>query len=664
MSIKNIRKSFRDYAVYFLTLVLGVTIFYLFNSLDSQTAMLELSDSKKDIVELLLTMLSMVSVFVAAVLGFLIIYANNFLIKRRKKEFGLYMLLGMGKQDISKILIGETLLVGLFSLAAGLVLGIFGSQLMSIIVAKMFEADMSGFTFVFSKAGMIKTVLYFLLMYALVLIFNAVLISRVKLIDLLNAKKMTERVKVKNPVISVSTFGISVIMLIYAYMKVAVYATDITESEMIKIIVIGCVATYLFFWSLSGFLLQFMKTRKNFYHKNLRIFVTRQLNSQVNTNVFSISIICLLLFFAICVLSFGSAMNGSLKRTLKEMTPRDVCCVKEFTDGDQKTMQEALKDGGFDTDIWLKEGYPEARIYQTEDLTYQTSLGDQMETITKQYRYIRWDTKEDLVPLSDYNAMASFYGIETYDLAENEFLMVCSFDGMKQVRDLALKDLVITIDGKDYQSAGASCVDGYLEMSNSHANTGYYVLPDAAFSNLENSGLKLYETILTADYAAETEEEKQEIENRLAETTADHVRAVTKISLYESSTGLSAIITFIALYLGIIFLISSGAILALKQLSDSADNKDRYSILRKIGADETMVKKALWDQIGIFFFLPLLLAIVHSVFGVLFCNRALNGMLEDFSIGTVILTAAVLLVVYGLYFLATYSESKRMLEEG
>ena len=165
MSVKNIRKSFRDYAIYFLTLVLGVTIFYLFNSLDSQTAMLELSDSKKDIVELLLTMLSMVSVFVAAVLGFLIIYANNFLIKRRKKEFGLYMLLGMGKQDISKILIGETLLVGLFSLAAGLVLGIFGSQLMSIIVAKMFEADMSGFTFVFSKAGMIKTVLYFLLMY-------------------------------------------------------------------------------------------------------------------------------------------------------------------------------------------------------------------------------------------------------------------------------------------------------------------------------------------------------------------------------------------------------------------------------------------------------------------------------------------------------------------
>lgn len=122
LSVKNIRKSIKDYAIYFLTLILGVAIFYMFNSLDSQEAMLKASSSTLDIVGMLIDLISGVSVFVAIVLGFLIVYANNFLIKRRKKEFGLYMTLGMGKWQISRILVFETIFIGLFSL----VIGIFG----------------------------------------------------------------------------------------------------------------------------------------------------------------------------------------------------------------------------------------------------------------------------------------------------------------------------------------------------------------------------------------------------------------------------------------------------------------------------------------------------------------------------------------------------------
>ncbi len=244
ISIKNIKKSFSDYAIYFFTLVLGITIFYLFNSIDSQTALLEMNDSKKAIIKLLLAMLSMVSVFVAIILGFLIIYANNFLIKRRKKEFGLYMLLGMGKRDISKILIGETMIIGAVSLIAGLIFGVFGSQLMSILVGKMFEADMSRFTFVFSKAATYKTILYFVFMYILVIIFNTGIISKDKLIDLLNAKKVTEQIKTKNPIISFFVFGISILMLGYAYIQVSLHSFDMQRKDIIIMIVIGCIATF------------------------------------------------------------------------------------------------------------------------------------------------------------------------------------------------------------------------------------------------------------------------------------------------------------------------------------------------------------------------------------------------------------------------------------
>ena len=105
LSLKNIKKSIKDYAIYFFTLILGVAIFYVFNALDSQTVMMDVSSSTQDIIELMMTMLSGVSVFVSFILGFLIIYASRFLIKRRNKEFGIYLTLGMSKRKISLILL-------------------------------------------------------------------------------------------------------------------------------------------------------------------------------------------------------------------------------------------------------------------------------------------------------------------------------------------------------------------------------------------------------------------------------------------------------------------------------------------------------------------------------------------------------------------------------
>ena len=217
LSIKNMKKSFKDYAIYFLTLVLGVAIFYMFNSLDSQQAMLEVSESTRDMIKLMISMLGMVSVFIAIVLGFLIVYANNFLVNRRKREFGIYMTLGMGRRQISKIILIETILVGIISLIVGIFIGVFGSQFMSILVAKLFQADMSEFTFVFSKDACIKTCIYFAVMYLAVMIFNTLTISRYKLINLLTAVRKNEKVKIKNPIISIIIFLISAGLLGYAY---------------------------------------------------------------------------------------------------------------------------------------------------------------------------------------------------------------------------------------------------------------------------------------------------------------------------------------------------------------------------------------------------------------------------------------------------------------
>ena len=383
------KKSIKDYAIYFLTLVLGVAIFYMFNSLDSQQAMMEVSASQRDIIKLMVGMLSYVSIFVAVVLGLLIVYANNFLVNRRKKEFGIYMTLGMGKRQISKIILMETIFIGIISLGVGIILGVFASQFMSILVAKMFKADMTGFTFVFSKDACIKTCIYFAVMYIAVMFFNTLTVSRYKLINLLNATKKNEKVKIKNPFLSILVFIIGASILGYAYWKVTadVHSMD-TAEKMLPPILMGITGTVLVFWSLSGFILQVVQMHKKTYLKDTNMFVLRQINNKINTMVASMSVICLMLFMTITILSSSLALRNSMERNLTEMTPvdlnliktanlpetykkygKEVRSTKEQREDSKISIIETITNNGFDMNL-LKDVI-EIPIYATNDLTWE-----------------------------------------------------------------------------------------------------------------------------------------------------------------------------------------------------------------------------------------------------------------------------------------------------
>lgn len=683
LSIKNMKKSFKDYAIYFLTLVLGVAIFYMFNSLDSQEAMLQVSNSTRDIIKLMISMLGYVSVFVAVVLGLLIVYANNFLIKRRKKEFGIYMTLGMGKRQISKIIILETIFVGIISLVVGLIIGIFASQFMSALVAKMFEADMSNFQFVFSKTACIKSCVYFAVMYIAVMFFNTMTVSRYKLINLLNATKKNEKVKIKNPIISVIVFIGASGLLGYAYWKVTgdVYSLN-TADKLLPPILMGIIGTILVFWSLSGFILKVVQSIKNIYLNGTNMFVLRQINSKINTTVISMSVICLMLFMTISILSSSLSLRNTMQRELVEMTPvdlnlyktanlpesymkygKEVRPTKEQREDSKIAITETLKNNGLDINV-LKD-VVEIPIYATEEWTWGDSLGDKIQSPANN------DTAEELIKISDYNKIAKIYRLEQYELKDDEYMIVCDFDNMVGIRNLALQyKNTMTINGKEYHAKYTECKEGYVKMSTSHTNTGIILLPDSA--NLKEEWKEQY--LLVANYNSRNDKEKEEIEKIFADNNSTLLQnlekqrlvidGMSKISLIESSVGLSTIIVFIAIYLGIIFLIASAAILALKQLTESSDNKQRYTILRKIGCDEKMINKALFRQIGIFFGLPLILAIIHSIFGIQFAMTVMEGLAssEDL-LPSIVATVVIIGAIYGAYFIATYLGSKNIIKE-
>lgn len=655
LSLKNIKKSFKDYAIYFLTLVLGVAIFYVFNAMDSQQAMLELNDAEKEIIGLMNEFLGGVSIFVAIVLGFLIIYASRFLIKRRKKEFGIYLTLGMGKRDVSKILLMETFIIGIISLVAGLIIGIIASQFMSIVVANLFEADMSEFTFVFSKAAAIKTIFYYVIIYLIVMIFNVFAVTKYKLIDLLNASKKGEKIKVRSLGLSVVIFLIAAVILGIAYY----FATQRLDSLDLfgTSILLGMIGTFLLFFGISGFILKLVQSNKKLYLKNLNIFILRQINSKVNTTVFSMSIICLLLFFTITIFSSAWSINVSLKNDLQYGTPADVL-VYTYSDAEGKTAKNILTKVGYNLDNFAE--YTESYTYGFDTVTVGSLLTPILNDVQKDYPNLLVDNYLPVMTISDYNKIASFYGNQTYTLNEDEFILVADYEQMLQYENKALaKGVTIQIGDKTLHNKYKECVEGLLQMSGNKANTGIVVVPD----DIDISSSEITKNFLAANFKGDKDEANSELMSYMDEINGEGAVADTKIDIYTASTGLRAIMIFIGLYLGIIFLISSAAILALKELSDSSDNKEKYGMLRRIGVDDRKLNKALFIQIGIFFMLPLLVAIIHSVFGIMSASKIMESMSVTTNISSIAMTALLIIAIYGGYFIVTYFTSKRIINE-
>ena len=499
ISIKNIRKSFKDYAIYFFTLILGVAVFYVFNAIDSQTVMLKVNSSVYEIIKLMTDILSGVSVFVSFILGFLIIYASRFLIKRRNKEFGIYMILGMGKRKISLILFFETMLIGAVSLAAGIVLGTAASQFMSVIVANMFDADMTGFRFIFSSEACVKTIVYFAIMYVLVMLFNTFSISKCRLIDLLNAGKKNEKVTMKNPLICTFVFVIAVGLLSYAYWLVTAGAFKLNVMDKLWFPVgLGCAATFLIFWSVSGLLIRIFTSIKSVYYRGVNSFVLRQFGSKINTMVFSTTVICLMLFITISVLAGALSMKDSLKKSLSECAPVDMQvrlkCSDEADVADADRICGLLTDNGFDTDTYLKD-IAAYNMYRT-GLTAADTLGEYADILISTNPLVDLSGQELFMKLSDYNRVAGLYGLQQHSLNEDEYIVIANYKYMVDIRNIALKNgQTIAVGEKTYRPRYSECMDGFVTISAQRINDGIFVLPDDAFDDS-----RLYITGISANY--------------------------------------------------------------------------------------------------------------------------------------------------------------------
>ena len=656
IAFKNVKKSFKDYTIYFFTLMLAVCIFYTFNSIESQKAMSELTSSGESYVEILSKVISYVSVFIAFILGSLILYANNFLVKKRNKELGIYMTLGMSKNKISKILILETIIVGILSLISGLILGLIFSQGLSILVVKLFGLKMSTYSFVISGKAMIKTVLYFGIMFLLVMIFNSFVISKYKIIDLLTVGRKTEEVKFKSNIVYLITFILCVISLVTAYKLILeVGLLGIKDKKFLISILLGVVGTFLFFFSLSGFILYIVKKNKKIYFKGLNIFIVKQINSKVNTNFISMSVICLMLFMTIGMLSTGFSFKNAIESGLKDSTPYDASANLYIDEGEKAN------------DIQKSLEYIGVKFNKEDKVVYYDLYTDN-KTISEALNLnANMRSLMNYMKLSDYNKIRALDNRNAIELNKDEVLITSNYaNTLEAIQNYVKNNDSIKIENKSYKIKDKKVIEENLKTDFMKDNMITVIVNDDVCDNMT-----LISSNVNVNFVGEGKEKREsDFTNKIysyktTDTDYDKIGFVlgaSRTEIYESNKGMTTIVLFIGIYIGIVFLISSMAVLALQQLSEASDSIDRYKSLKRLGASGKDINKTIFIQTLVYFSLPVILAFIHSVIGIKVANDFVSVYNKPDIMGSSLITAGIFMIVYIIYFYITYSGYKNIVK--
>ncbi|ABS35538.1 TPA: FtsX-like permease family protein [Clostridium botulinum] len=657
IALKNIKKSYKDYTIYFLTLILAVCIFYSFNSIESQKVLIEI-----EFMSAIMKAISGVSVLVSIILGGLIVYANNFLIKRRKKELGMYMILGMGKRKISRILVTETFIVGVISLVGGLILGIGASQGLSTFTLKLFNVGMDEYKFIISTSAIGKTILYFGTMFLLVMIFNVFVISKYKVIDLLIANIKNEDIKFKNPFIYLLTFVLCVISLGFSYKSLLEIPFDLErnlERNMSIPIALAIVGTVLFFFSLAGVILYVTNKNKKIYFKGLNMFVLKQMNSKVNTNFTSMSLICLMLFITIVVLSTGINFKKVEEEGRRKITPFDAS-VTLYNKDENKNQKNHIEDMLNKIDF-KKSKNEKYAIYND----YYAGLKASELLKIKERNFARYNVY--FSKISDYNKILKLKGEKEITLNKSEVLILSSSGGAINLINEKLKsNRRINIKGKEYLIKNDKVIEENLKTSSRADNPCTVVINDELVSDY-----KISSSVLNVMYLDKNREENNKKYNKINDNYIKDeyknldisIDAITKDEVYSKSNGITSMMLFIAIYLGIVFLITSMAVLALQQLSEASDSIKRYKALKRIGANKKMIDKTIFIQTLMYFSLPVILALIHSMVVIKIINDLTSMIINTANFRySILITVLIFVIVYLEYFYITYAGYKNIVK--
>lgn len=648
LALRNVKKSYRDFFIYFITLTFSVSLFYVFSSFGAQASIMNLSTSQGSMVEALIRIMNAMSYIVAVVFAFLILYANHFLIKRRHQELGVYTLLGMPKRYISRILIYETLYIGVFSLGSGLLLGLALSQITTLLSAKVLSVS-TQYHFVFSMSATLKTIVCFMIIFMVVMIFNGVILNKYKLIDLLRSKRQNETLKVRKTWVSVVVFILACVLIGFAY-KLALKPLELIRLLPL-VLVTGALGTFMLFLSFSGFMLKFMQINQKRYNTGLNSFVFRQVSAKISSTYKMMAVITLMLLIAIGALATAFNLNYVLGNEVEKATGYDVSVVVAGSEGndysslfeDVAGIKNHIAASIYDLGIEAKDMGMTHELYGNQRILFMTQ--------------------------SDFNALRMHEGLEPIQLSNQDVFFQKAPTAGLQIDDLLKLDHINILDtsfklqenrdGKSVRIANGSMIHSALFVVNdSH-------LPNLQSKMISNDAWNQNTFVYNIGVEGTQEDVVTTINQNLeGKSLGLYHSIISSNEVIESMNGTELLFTYVGLYLGLVFLLSSVVVLALQQLSEASDNQARYRVLSKLGADSKLIKNSILKQISIYFFLPLIIALIHAYVGIKAMNVNLNlaGLAPD-TMMPALLTTIAIIVMYLIYFIITYSSSKAIILE-
>lgn len=709
MAFKNVRKSARDYLIYFFTIALGVALFYSFNSIGKQFSVLKIPDTLSYI-SFTVSSMAVISVFVCLIIGFLIVYANRFLLKRRKKEIGIYMTLGMSERNISDLLMLETLLIGIFAVAVGIPIGILVSQGLMIFSAQMLNIPMKQAKLFISQEAIAGSILFFFVLFAVVHLFNKKEIRKLKLIELLKAEKQNEAIKT-NGFVSILSFFLSVFLTLAGYYFLFYDPLQNMMNALVFGILLISVGTILFFFSVSAILLSVFGNIKSYYYRGLNMFVLRQLSSRIKSSGLSMAVICILLFLSAASMAVGPILGKSSVKGTDQAMPYDAELVRNYPGSYQDYGKENdpwvnldssdQNDGWDQSDGWnqnenLDQQWGTADVSGSNEMVENSALwegsltenlqrlGFPLSDIFKECGeltiYFSDDLKEQaflvegyprkesekgfgnftigIVGVEEYNRMMELQEKEGISLGENEFAItynMSEYGGIYQYYANNHKK-PLRINGYDLNLKEDGVYVRTMGIENVLMNNGTVIVPEKVLS-----GLAANRTMLNGNFKDENTGYTKFVEAVRALNT--NLIWTTRQDTFVEVTMANILLSYVGLYLGICFIITAGAVLALQQLSQTADNQQRFLLLQKLGTKRSMMLKAMRVQIVTYFALPFLLALMHAWVMITYTMNTITNLSLAEQLNYVYLSGGIVLVLYGTYFVGTYLGSRRIVLE-
>lgn len=716
----NVRRAGRDYLVYLLTLTLGVTVFYAFNTISMQVDIAGIDE--EGLAQVMGSILGDLTYFLAGVMAFLMVYANNFIMKRRKKEFGLYQVLGMGRGRVATIMALETMIVSVVAFVAGIVLGVGLSQLMTFFTASLFKTQFANFHFFFSVHAFNLTLACMLVMFVLTLLLNLRAVRRTKLIELMGAERRNESIKTRNPWIAIAIFAVGVVLVGVAYYRLLrdgfpLTATDSKLQEAMNQFGITTamvtVVTFALFWGLSGMLIKLLQSLRGVYWRGLNMFTVRQLAAKVNTVCFSMGVIAMLLFLAItsvtCGMSIANVMNENLERynpvdvsqTYVYYTPDTLDYYKGYvnpSEADRMVLADTTvdlypawhgkgKSSGNNDETGKKVDIADVageHVQIDSYLSYPFGGSDPSvtpgemcktmgEKLPKAFGGSNADTMGLFVtPASQYNKLRQMMGEEPVHIGHDQYLLTCDMGG--ELVDLYTKYMAgghaLTLGGHTLKPATDKSDEDTAAIANSAmgSNPGTVVVADELLSQLN---LQPYSSSLLVNYkqGMDTTEADESIKNTVLDNLLVDGKEpgswgifITRSEMYTQAAQMNGLISYLAIYIGFVLVVACAAILSIQQLSNVADGSRSYRVLAQIGCDDRQIRHLVMAQQAVFFLFPLAVGLAHS-FVALKVIIELVSIFGNMSIGgTVGLTCAIFLAAYGGYFLVTYLMSTGMVQ--